>query len=97
MLYQILSAIAFFFSIGGKLLLRKHIAPGYFVWIFSNAAWIVVHFIQPYTNWWQIAMYVGYIILNSHAIAVHWREMRHHETVEDIKELENEWEGEEGT
>ena len=97
MLYQILSAVAFVCSIGGKLLLRKHIAPGYFVWIVSNITWIVVHGIQPYTNWWQIAMYVGYVILNTHGIAVHWRALRHHETNEDVVELENEWEGEEGT
>ena len=93
--YQALSAVALFCSVGGKLLINKHIVIGYWIWIFSNVAWIAVHWIQPYTNWWQVTMYIAYICLNIHSIYVRHKIERDKDKKE--AELYEEWEGEEGT
>jgi len=92
MFYQVLSAIALVCSIGGKLIINRHKPIGYWIWIFSNVAWIVVHWIQPYTNWWQVAMYFAYIALNTHSIYV-----RHKKHIPVAPVDEDVWEGEEGT
>ena len=62
---DIMSFVALVLSLSGNALINFRKRVGFFVWILSNVAWIVVNMMGT-PNWSQIVMFVVYVALNVH-------------------------------